>query len=361
MNISRFVAFTPFIMLVASLMICYPVLAQDDDDFDDFDPSLFEDAGSGLKAFCTNKVLRQSPAPLISLSYDVQGSATVSSPALGGFTQESVPFGNAMGFRFLSNIPVISKNNILVNWGLSYVHLGYNQQNDNLLQHPLNVNMSNHALKWLNTNLTLFKPLNEKRFVLLQVAGELNGDYTFDNMPSLSNIRMPGALIYGFKPNDRLMWGVGMSRTYLGGSLNYIPAIYYFHTFKNDKWGIESVFPGRLYTRYRIDGRNLFMLGYSAEGATYRLSNFNNTAGASVINPSNNIELRRSELRLGLTYARGLSDFLWLNVQAGYRINYEFSLDQGEFYRGFDDANFFLEPGLTNTWFLQFTFNMVSP
>lgn len=335
-------------------------LAQEEDDFDDFDISQFEEAGSTLKSFCTNKVLGQSPTTLVSFGLDFQGPAELTTPPNGDFGEETAEFGLSNGFRFNSNIPIISKNNILVNWALNYTRFSFNSTNDILYQNPLNATLADHSLNWLNTNFTVFKPLNEKRFLLFQVQAELNGDYSFDNMPSLGNTRIAAAFFYGFKPNDNLLWGPGVARTYLGGSLNYIPVVYYYQTFKNEKWGIEAVFPARGQARYRVNSKNVFLMGYTVEGATYNLSNFGSFENAESIT-TDDVELRRSEIRAGLTYNRGLNDFIYLGIQGGYRINYSFELDEGEFFRGFDDTGYLQENDLTNTWYLQFTISLVSP
>ncbi|HAA13129.1 MAG TPA: hypothetical protein DCE41_16135 [Cytophagales bacterium] len=350
--------------LFAALMglLITPALGQEDDDFDDFDPSLYEEAGEVLQAFCTNKVLGQSPTQLLSIGYDFQGPATVTSPEIGAFGAETANWQLSQGLRLVSNVPVLSRNDILINWGVSYVHLGYRPANNETYANPLNANLANHDLKWFNTTFTVFKPLNEKRWILLQASAELNGDYSFSNLPNFRNTRFPIALLYGFKPSDKLMWGFGGSRTYLGGALNYLPIVYYYQTFANDKWGVEAVVPSRINVRYRVDSRNLVTLGYNIEGATYRLSNFNNTPGAAeLVGNINETELRRSEIRLGLNYQRGVNDFIYIGVQAGYRINYAFDVDQGEFYRGFNGDDFFMTPGLSNTPYAQVTLSMVSP
>lgn len=351
---------TLWVLGVCLTFIFLPAYSQEDD-YEDFDPSQFEEAGETLKVFCTNKVLGQSPTPLISLGYDFQGGATLTSPAVGSFSEESVDWQLAQGFRFVSNVPVLSRNNLLINWNVNYVHLGYQTKDPESLNNPLNAALANRDLKWLNTNFTVFKPLNEKQFILLQAGVEINGDYNFQNLPSFKNVRVPIALMYGFKPSEKLMWAFGVSRTYLGGALNYLPIVYYYQTFANEKWGLEALLPARLQLRYRSDSRNVFLLGYSVEGATYRLENFNATPNTEVINPNNNVELRRSEIRLGLSYMRGLNDFIWIGAQAGYRINYSYDVDQGDFYRGFNGDNFFMLTGLTNTLYAQVTLSMVSP
>ncbi len=343
-------------LILSILFFSFSTFAQNED-LEDFDFSEFEEAGTVLKAFCTNKVLGQSPSQLVSIGYDYQGSTRLSSGAMDSIPSEETNWNSAQGFRLVSNIPIISKNNILVNWGISYIQLGFPGNREGTFTNPLNRTLNNHSLKWLNTNFTIFKPFDDKHFLLLQVGAELNGDYDFNNLPEMSNIRLPGALIFGIKPNDRIIWGPGISRTYLGGALNYLPVIYYYHTFKNEHWGVEALFPARIQGRYRFNSRNLLLAGYSVEGATYRLSNINSTQ----FNPENNTELRRSEIRAGLTYSLGLNDFLWLSLQAGYRINYSYDLDKGDFYRGFDDDNYLLLNDLSNTLFAQITFSLVSP
>ncbi|WKK80682.1 DUF6268 family outer membrane beta-barrel protein [Marivirga arenosa] len=350
-----------YILLFFLLLSTNMIMGQDgDDDFDDFDPSMFEEAGSSLKVFCTNKTLGQSPTQLVSFGLDYHGPSTLTTPAIGDVAEEEAEWSQASGFRFNSNVPLLSKNNILINWSFNYVQFGFNSGNDVIYQNPLNATLSDYSLKWLNTNFTLFKPLNEKSFLLAQLGVELNGDYSFDNPPSLSNTRVPAALIYGFKPNDNLMWGAGVSRTYLGGALNVLPVVYYYKTFKNEKWGIEALLPARLQARYRMNSRNLLLMGYYVEGATYNLSNFGNYQAASTIT-NNSVELRRSEIRAGLTYSRGLNDFIWVSGQAGYRVNYSFELDEGEFYRGFNGDDYLQENSLSNTWYIQFSLSLVSP
>jgi hypothetical protein len=338
-----------------------PLYAQEEDEFEEFDISMFEEAGESLTAFCTNKVLSQSPTSLISFGYDVQGPSTLTPQAIGNYYSDPRSISINQGFRFISNIPVVSKNNILINWGINYVQMGYFFENDQLTN-PLVDNLDRYSLKWFNTNVTLFKPLNERKFLLFQLSGELNGDYSFSNMPSLNQLRVPAAFIYGWKPDDRTMWGPGISRTYLGGSLNLLPVIYYYKTFKNENWGIEALFPARVQARYRWNSRSLMMFGYQVEGATYRLSNFNEIDGTlQALNPDDNVELRRSEIRLGLTFNKGLNDFIWVGIQGGYRINYLFNTDQGDFFRGFDDSGYFMENELTNTYYLQVSVSLVSP
>ncbi len=351
------------------LTLSINVFAQEEENFDDFDISQFEVAGTSLKSFCTNKVTSQSPTQLISFGFDAQGPSTLGLPDFENGQAQDVNWDYSPGFRFNSNIPVISKNNILINWSFNYSQLSYIKSAGQKLKHPLAYNLDQNSLKWLNNNFTIFKPLNEKKFLLFQVGAELNGDYNFNNLPELKNTRFIGTVIYGIKPSDDLMLGLGLSRTYIGGALNYLPILYYYQTFKNEKWGIEAVLPARAQLRYRSNSRNVFLLGWQMEGGSYTMSNFNSFNNAQTIpGPmprggagEYDVQLRRSEIRAGLTYMHGLNDFIWIGASAGYRINWSFDLDDGDFFRGFDNEGYLMETELSNTPFIQISLSLVSP
>ena len=52
-----------------------------------------------------------------------------------------------------------------------------------------------------------------------------------------------GTGIYGWKRNDNLQWGLGVSRTYRAGQLLHIPVVFYNRTF-SPQWGVRGHFSG---------------------------------------------------------------------------------------------------------------------
>lgn len=177
-------------------------------------------------------------------------------------------------------------------------------------------------------------------------------------MQSLEFTRYSGAVIYGIKPNDRKMWGLGLSRTYLGGSLNYIPVYYMMYTAQSKKWGIEMLLPARFLYRRNINSKNMLLFGWEIEGNTYRISNDDNIYNL----PYNDMELRRSELRFRASWERAISPQIWLSAQAGYRYNWSFDIDRGDFVRPFgDNTPFLVETNLGNPLYFNFSINWVSP
>lgn len=368
--------------LFAVLMLLFitPVFAQvEEDDDDDFDFSEFELAAPPSKSFCNNKVLGQIPTTLVGFNYDLQFPHDLSvMPPIGGeefFPEQTAEISPAQAFNFQGNFPIVSRNNILINLNTLFHHQSYAFSGDD--SHPLMQSLGRHGLTRSAVMGTVFKPLNDRHFILAQVGAEVNGDYVFSEAGDLiGSVRLPAAVLFGWKPHDRLMYAFGLSRTYIGGALNYVPVIYYYHTFKNQKWGVEALLPARGALRYRFNSLSVLLLGFNATGASYSLNSFDNYAQSfappqqgelpgfpDMLNSARNVELRRSELRLGLTFQRSLVGFFWLTLDAGYRVNWSYGVDQGgDFLRFFgDNTPYFLETDLRNTPYISVGISYMSP
>jgi hypothetical protein len=334
----------------------------------DFDFSDFELASPAEKAFCTNKVLGQTPTSLIGVFYNFQGNHELNSLIVEENLDSRTEIQSAHEVSFIGNFPLLSRNNILINLNAIYQQQSYlvkNNESDN----PFNQTIENDVLRRSALVFTLFKPLNDRTFLLGQLGVEMDGNYSADNM-NFADPLVSAALLYGWKPSDRLMYGFGVSRTYLGGALNYFPVVYYYHTFAGEKWGIEALLPSRAMIRYRFNSQKIISAGYSIQGASYGITNFNERAQNSSLAASSpsllnaqDVQLRRSGIRAGLRYQQALSGFIWLSVEAGYRINYSYNVDQGgDFLRliGSDDP-FLMENDLTNPVYFTIGLSYVSP
>jgi hypothetical protein len=310
------------------------------------------------KAFCSARILSQTPQKLISIGYDLQMSNTLTAGNFAGFAEESDKISMNRGLRVAINYPVISKNSILVNLGLNYSETLYQFANNTELNHPLLKSLNNNGLRSMGFNATVFKPLNSKHFLLFQATANLNGDYTFANFQSLRYTRYGGAAIFGWKAHDRRMWGLGVGRSYLAGALNYFPVLYYMYSSENGKWGVEALAPARVQYRRNLSKKDLLLVGYELQGNSFRLNNRNNVFNTTTLNE---LELRRAELRIGVTYERALSRLIWLSAQVGYRYNWEFNIDNGDFFRSlFDNKPFLINNSLTNPLYFGISLNWVS-
>lgn len=273
--------------------------------------------GETSKVFCNQKITYLSPYRFISLGYENIFSAPISSvsnPSTSNSNTSTNTINNLGGIRLALNTPVISKNNISVSVGATL-------WNSNVALEDLPTDDFTKNLTQLNSmglNATVFKPFNEKNFAILQVSGDINGNYT-----SLAGINGKGftfsaSAIYGWKRSDNFMWGVGVSRTYRAGALIHIPVILYNRTF-NKTWGIETVFPAKLNIRRNFSPTSFLMLGYEIEGNTYHIASTSSTSSLS-----NELYLRRGELKPRLSYEQKLNGFIWLAAQAGVRFDWRF-------------------------------------
>jgi hypothetical protein len=307
----------------------------------------------GTKRYCTSKVLDLSPNKLISIGFDYQGPHSLTSK------NEDVEINSVSGMRISGNIPVISQTKLV--WAVGFTHWQsfYDIPDHGKSDQPFVHNLHKYGLSTTGINTTLFKPLNERNFILAFVSADMNGNYQLNSSDIgdfLGKTRYSVAGFYGWKRNDRSMVAVGISRTYRPGALGYIPLVMFNHTFESRKWGVEALFPARAAMRRTFNPRNILLAGYELEGNSYHLLNRNGSF------QENDLELKRSELRFRLTYEKSIYNFIWISVQAGYRVNYNFNVDRGDNFRSiFGGDPYTIENRLTNPFYFNISLNLVSP
>lgn len=340
---------------------------------DDIDWSLYDDLGfadESSKRMCSPKIEGLSPAKLISLGYDFQGPYSIQAGEMSLNDGSTIAGGDAQqvnattGVRAGFNVPVVGNNNILWQLGANYWNTNYSYadapaETDN----PLHRTLSENGLRTTGINTTLFKPLNETDFLLFQGSADLSGTYGTAMMP-LQYTKYSAALLWGRRPTEKKQWAVGLARTYRVGELNYIPVILYNSTDAMNKWGAEVLFPARAHVRRTINPRNMVFFGYELQGQSYRM--YENLPGFDI--RDEDLEIRRGEVRVRAIYEFSLKDFVWMSIQAGYRINYRYDVDRltdgAEIYRAFGilrDDPYAQVNGLANPFYINVSVNLVSP
>ncbi|HEX8350995.1 MAG TPA: hypothetical protein VF598_13610 [Hymenobacter sp.] len=144
-------------------------------------------------------------------------------------------------------------------------------------------------------------------------------------------------------------------RTYRAGQLLYIPVLLYNRTF-SPKWGCEVVFPARAEIRRSFGTNALLKLGYEPEGNVYYIGKVG----------TDDVYLRRGELKPRLTYERQLVGFVWVSAQAGLRYNYRNDAFRNQNPTGDRESLLGPEPSLyqntlTNPLYFNLSLNLVSP
>jgi hypothetical protein len=345
-----------------------PAEEEEEEDFEKY-ANLNSSDGTKAKAFCTSKVVSQTPNRLISIGYDVFGPFKLGSNMGDSLGMLESQANLSHGLRLEANFPVVSNNRILFSLGGSYTEQNYvwrsTQQEAN---NPMYQTLAGGSIRNLGMVATVFKPFNERNFLLAQGLAEYAGDWNFAKWQSPAYIKYSATAIFGWKPSDRKMWGIGLTRTYRAGEINYLPVFLFNYTSKSEKWGLEMLLPARADYRYNISKRNIIRAGVELEGTSYRLNDRNNYfanhsgyAGQDM----DKLELRRSDIRLRAMWDFPMKDFYWLSVSAGYRLVYRYNVDNiGEVYRGFglvNDAPYLLENEMGGAFFISIVATFVSP
>lgn len=377
-----------YVLMLAFLMFSISsVQAQEEDDDEDY--SMYDDFeledDTPVKRYAKPTISGMSPQKFIGVSFDAQmpydyefSEVRFPQTLNNGFdVDEDNPGVNEAGtaeftggFRFNTNIPIISKSSFVWQSGINFMDTRYNiRENLNSPQSPvvlpdgsqartLGQILNEDGLRNINWTNTLFFPLNEKDFIVFQGQMDLSGNYDFDNFQSLNTLRYSAAAVYGRRVNDYYRWGIGITRTYRVGNLNYVPVIMYDWTSKNRKWGTEILFPAKAYVRYNINSNSLLLAGFDLEGQSYRIDDYS-------IN-GNSYEIRRGEVRPKLEFQTRISGYIWATVQAGYRMDWSYDADEldsnRDFFRGFfGNQDFGMINTLGNPLFFNVGLNFVSP
>ncbi|MDB2436294.1 hypothetical protein N9X36_02970 [Schleiferiaceae bacterium] len=371
------------ITTAAIVLTSTPIFAQTEtestDSYDDIDWSLYDDLGfedESIKRYANAKIEGLSPAKLISFGYDFQGPYTITAASEGpaivdqngtAFPQkQDFAVNSTAGIRAGFNLPVVSQTNLVWQIGANYWNTSYNYaEAPTSADNPLHQTLSEHGLRTSGINTTVYKPLDEEQFILFQGSADMSGTYGTSLMPA-KYLKYSAAVLWGKRPTEKKQWAVGVARTYRVGELNYIPVILYNKTSANNKWGTEALFPARVHVRRTINPRNMVFLGYELQGQSFRMYD-NENLGFDI--RDEDLEIRRGEIRVRAIYEFSLKNFIWMSVQAGYRINYRYDVDRlasgPDIYRAFgliDGTPAYAQMnGLTNPFYVNVSVNLVSP
>jgi hypothetical protein len=337
-------------IFTSALLLIATIANAQVDTTDNFDYSKFGEA-DGVKRYCTQKVLNQTPQKIISIGFERNGSFLMPGVPLGGmlqaFKDENVQKVSA--FKAQVNIPVISNNKIIWQMGANYWGSNFNFEKTASSQFATYLN--NHTMTSAGLNTTIFKPLNEKNFLIIQASADVNG--LFHNFSAINKdaLTLSGTVIYGWKKSEKNMIGTGIARTYRAGQLIHVPILFWNKTF-NDKWGMELLLPARGFMRYNFSTFNMLQAGFELEGNQFWMPSTNRIENGAVF-------IQRGEFKPKVMWDKKLSGFVWFHAEAGMRYNWRFEVMN--VYNGKKEAQRYFESRLGNPLFFNIGFNFVSP
>jgi hypothetical protein len=337
-------------IFTSALLLIATVANAQVDTTDNFDYSKFGEA-DGVKRYCTQKVLNQTPQKIISIGFERNGSFLMPGVPLGGmlqaFKDENVQQVSALKAQV--NIPVISNNKIIWQMGVNYWGSSFKFEKPVSTQFATYLN--NHTMTSAGLNTTIFKPLNEKNFLIIQASADVNG--LFHNFSAINKdaLTLSGTVIYGWKKSEKNMIGTGIARTYRAGQLIHVPILFWNKTF-NDKWGMELLLPARGFMRYNFSTFNMLQAGFELEGNQFWMPSTNRIENGAVF-------IQRGEFKPKIMWDKKLSGFVWFHAEAGMRYNWRFEVMNE--YNGKKEAQRYFESRLGNPLFFNIGFNFVSP
>lgn len=276
----------------------------------------------GIK-YCNPRLEGMGPSKGITLLYERAFEADIVSES------EDPTISNARGtiqrnnfFQFEGKLPVVNRPAFKLLIGWDYSHQEFIFKTDEGLDYPLYTNIQQKHLRTIGLNVSSLKSIGEFRYLLFQVRGDLNGDYSADQLPTADFFKASIAAIYGVKLCPTKTHGFGLYWSYTFGRQRLIPAFVYNHTF-NRHWGVEILFPAFAKLRYNINRSTLFYLNAQVSGASYNLE-FDNPP----LRDLPDVQLRRSGIRYFLEFNREIYDFLWFGISGGIEQTLNFSLTE---------------------------------
>jgi hypothetical protein len=292
--------------------------------------------------YCNPMLQTMSPSKGFSFSYERVGDSHISS------VSRDTAVGNASAkmernnrFEINAKIPVITRGRFKLIGGFRYFYEEFTFKNSSgYSAYPLYANLQKKHLKSIGINLSMLKSINEEKFWIGRGDFDLNGDYTNEQLPSSSFIKVSAAFLYGWKKCETKSTAIGIFLNYALGRQTIFPVYLYNNTFSKH-WGIEALAPAYIKGRYNFSEKDLLLFGYDIEGASYNLS-INNPA----IKQYQSLQLRKSNIRVLAEYQRELYKFLWLSIAAGVRQPFNFNIttrhDRGAY---FSFSKFAIVPG----------------
>ena len=336
-------------IFTSALLLIVTIANAQVDTTDNFDYSKFGEA-DGVKRYCTQKVLNQTPQKIISIGFDKYGSFHMPGVPLGGMlpAMQNFDVNQMSAIKAQLNVPVISNNKIIWQLGANYWGSKFDIEKPGTNQFASNLN--SHTLTSSGINTTLFKPLNEKNFLIIQASADINGlfhDFSDINKDALT---LSGTVIYGWKKSEKNMIGTGIARTYRAGQLIHVPILFWNKTF-NDKWGMELLLPARGFMRYNFSTFNMLQAGFELEGNQFWMP-LSNTKNGEVF-------IQRGEFKPRVMWDKKVSGFFWFHAELGMRYNWRFEVTN--VYNGKKEAQRYFESRLGNPLYFNIGFNFVSP
>ncbi|NOU59976.1 DUF6268 family outer membrane beta-barrel protein [Marinifilum caeruleilacunae] len=237
-------------------------------------------------------------------------------------------------FKTKLRFPISVKKNLKIAGSIEYSDEEIHFHDSKNITYPFYRRLHDKNMKSLGGSFYLMTQWKRNRYFMLRFNGKLKGDYWKDHIGDVSKytfLKMEISPVMGWKINKYKSWGVGVAFSYTFGDPLVFPTFVYNHTFA-DKWGVEAFLPAKVKLRYQPSELCFINAKAYLKGGSYSI-HFDEVPAdgdASADNPSlsdfKTLEFRRSDVNFSLEIEKGITDWLWLSFEGGYRSNINFDV-----------------------------------
>lgn len=310
-------------------------------------------SGMDMPDEATPGVVGDRKGKAIEVNYNMFPAFKVKSVSkYAGIDDAEAEFKQAKSLEFKLKVPVVLKPRTKIIAGIKYRYEEYEFKNPESLDFPLYENLEDKHLNALSLDFYLVQSLKNYHFFLSKVGLQLNGDFSDDSpLPFTRFIKYTASGLYGWKKDSYNAYGFGVYLSYTFGRPRIYPAFLWNKSI-SPKWGIEALLPANFYLKRHFSEKSILLGGFDVDGDSYHI-----IIDSPPLNTIKTLELRRSDVRLLLTYEQEIYDFLWFGISGGYRFNINFNLSENN-----DFSNdFILKNDIQNSPFITLSLFAVPP
>lgn len=244
--------------------------------------------------------------------------------------------------------PLLMKQSFKLFMGLKYEAEEFKFGDDKVLLNEFHNAINTKSLRTFGSTIYFSKPFKGNAYLAGRVSLRLSGDFSRKELDDY--FRSSATVIYGKRARNDMVWGVGVSYSYIFGRQTILPVLAYSRKF-NANWSLTALLPAKVSVRYEINEKNNIQFETRLSGDKYNIT-------LDEIS-QNNLYLERSDWYTTVVYEREIYDFLWFGLKAGNRYNISFDLSERSTFLVREPSEIFNK--LTNTWFVQGSIFLVPP
>lgn len=238
-------------------------------------------------------------------------------------------------FKTKLRFPISIKKNLKIAGSIEYSDEEIHFQDSKNISYPFYRQLHDKNMKSLGGSFYLMTQWKRNRFFMLRFNAKLKGDYWKDHIEDVSKytfLKMEISPVIGWKVNKYKSWGLGVAFSYTFGDPLVFPTFVYNHTFA-DRWGIKAFLPARVKLHYQASELCFIYAKAYLKGGSYSIHFDEQPQAEGLSNPENpalsdfkTLEFRRSDVNFSLEIEKGITDWLWLSLESGYRSNINFDV-----------------------------------